>query len=248
MTDEVKKQEASRTPEEQHRRLPEWVLQHPAMRTVLETQSPGPWASGARAKLLEAMRKREHEAPPAARNLQLTDVEQDRRDTVRRVLQALFSNTKPENAVRFRKAMERSMAEAEAVLTSFNVENGQALGNPKFNPDQYLGLSEIFFIEQFTPLAPVEEDGIHVKRQVLHFWTELLSRQTAQVEDFHLRVSDYAADRNDTGKREWVLETLRQYAPEGTWTREHVDALAEINTESIQFKSLAWLHFPGVIW
>ncbi|WP_158617620.1 hypothetical protein [Corallococcus sp. CA049B] len=193
------------------------------------------------------MQKRALEAPPPTPSNDLSE-DQDRRDTVRRVLKAIFSDTNPNNAVRLRRAMETSRDEAVAVLTSFNVENGQSLGDPAFNPDQFLGLREILFIEQFAPVAPLEEDGVTLKRQVLHFWTELLSKQTAQVEDLHLRVSDYAVDRNDTGKCERVLETLRQYAPEGTWTREHVDALAEINTESIQFKSLAWLHFPGVIW
>ncbi len=246
MTDDVKKPGTSQTPGKPHTRVPRWVSDLPATQNELESSAPTRWALQARTKLLDAVQKRALEAPPVPRSVTLT--EQDRRDTVRRVLQALFSHTEPQNAVRFRKALETSLQEAAAVLTDFNVENGQKLGDPNFNTDQYKGLFEIFFIEQFAPIAPVEENGSTVKRQVLHFWTELLSKQTAHVEDFHLRVSDYAADRNDPGKRDRVLETLRQYVPEGTWTREHVDALAVLNTESIQFKSLAWLHFPGVIW
>ncbi|QAT85035.1 hypothetical protein EJ065_3474 [Corallococcus coralloides] len=227
--------------------LPQWLAAHEGERNLLAPQAPANWVPRARTKLLDAVQKRALEAPPPTPSNDLSE-EQDRRDTVRRVLNAIFSDANPNNAVRFRRAMETSREEIVAVLTSFNVENGQNLGDPDFNPDQFLGLHEILFGEQFSPVAPVEEDGVNVKRQVLHFWTELLSKQTAQVEDLHLRVSDYAVDRNDAGKCERVLETLRQYAPEGAWTREHVDALAEINTESIQFKSLAWLHFPGVIW
>ena len=87
-----------------------------------------------------------------------------------------------------------------------------------------------------------------VQREVLRFWTELLSKHAVEVEEFHYRISDYAANRNDGAKLERVLATLRQYSPEGSWQRKHADALAAINTESIQFKSLAWLHHPGVIW
>ncbi|MBN8467575.1 hypothetical protein JYJ95_13725 [Corallococcus exiguus] len=226
---------------------PQWLAEHEGAKNLRTPQAPADWVPRARTKLLDAVQKRALEAPPPKPSSDLAE-EQDRRDTVRRVLRAIFSDTTPNNAVRLRRAMETSLQEAVAVLTSFNVENGQNLGDPNFNPDQFLGLSEILFSEQFAPVAPVEEDGVTVKRQVLHFWTELLSKQTAHVEDFHLRVSDYAADRNDTGKYARVLETLRQYAPEGIWTREHVDALTELNTESIQFKSLAWMHFPGVIW
>ncbi|MBN9685730.1 MULTISPECIES: hypothetical protein [unclassified Corallococcus] len=244
MTDEKNRLKGTK---KTHKGSPQGLAAHEGAKNLRAPQAPADWVSRARTKLLEAVQKRALEAPPPKPSSNLSE-EMDRRDTVRRVLKAIFSDTTPANAVRFRRALETSPEETAAVLTSFNVENGQNLGELKFNSDQNQGLNEILLFRKFAPIAPVEKDGVTVKRQVLHFWTELLSKQTAQVEDLHLRVSDYAADRNDASKCERVLETLRQYAPEGAWNREHVDALAEINTESIQFKSLAWLHFPGVIW
>jgi hypothetical protein len=178
--------------------------------------------------------------------------EQDARDTVRRVLKALFAEP-GDNAKRLRRAMETSRAETEKVLTTLNVKEGVGPVNPGFNDYQYLGLDALLFSEEFAPIAPVEDTAVmdgntHVKREVLKFWTELLSKQAGEVEDFHYKISDYAANRNDGVKLERVLAELRKYSPGGQWRKKHADALAELNTESIQFKSLAWLHHPGVIW
>jgi len=176
----------------------------------------------------------------------------DGKDTARRVLRSLFARS-GRNAIRLRKAMLTSRDETRHVLTQLNAAGGKVAGDPHFSDDQISSLQMLLFDSRFAPLAPVVEAASgspgapRVQKEVLRFWTELLSKRPAEVEDFHYRVTDYWA-RKSPEKLERVLDVLRSYAPEGRWTQDHADALAAINTTHIQFKSLAWIHFPGVLW
>jgi hypothetical protein len=247
MTDETKKPGSSQTPRSQG---PQWTREMATEKQLEWLKMLGKAAARARSNLLASQ-----EAKARGNVLELGALpsdEQDARDTVRRVLTALFAEP-GDNVRRLRKAMETSRAETENVLTTLNVKDGVGPVNPDFNDYQYLGLDALLFSEELTAISPVEDtvatDGnVLVKREVLKFWTELLSKQAGEVEDFHYKISDYAANRNDSAKLELVLAVLRQYSSGGQWKKKHADALAELNTESIHFKSLAWLHHPGVIW
>jgi hypothetical protein len=173
----------------------------------------------------------------------------DGKDTARRVLRSLFQRS-GRNALRLRKAMLTSRDATRRVLTRMGGAGGKRALH--FSDDQIASLQMLLFDSRFAPLAPVVDGAGSanpptVQKEVLRFWTELLSKRPAEVEDFHYRVTDYWAHRSPE-KLERVLDVLRTYAPEGSWTRAHAEALAEINTTHIQFKSLAWIHFPGVMW
>ncbi|HYV43677.1 MAG TPA: hypothetical protein VFA20_02405 [Myxococcaceae bacterium] len=174
----------------------------------------------------------------------------DGKDTARRVLRSLFQSS-GRNALRLRKAMLTSRDDTRRVLTRMGGAGGRRALH--FSDDQIASLQMLLFDSRFAPLAPVVDGAAGsagaptVQKEVLRFWTELLSKHPAEVEDFHYRVTDYWAHRSPE-KLERVLDVLRAYAPEGSWTRAHAEALAEINTTHIQFKSLAWIHFPGVMW
>jgi hypothetical protein len=173
---------------------------------------------------------------------------QDGREAVRRVLRNLFKDS-GESAAALRSALLVSRAAADEVLASLNAEGGRAYGDPRFSDEQHLGLRELLLSPKLESLAPVADSpsGVAAQDQVLAFWTELLSKEPAEVEDFHARVTDYSVDPTEE-KLGKVLAFLDDYAPAGTWTRVHADALAEIHTEKIEFKNLAWMHYPGVIW
>ena len=176
----------------------------------------------------------------------------DGKDTARRVLQSLFARG-GRNAIRLRKALLTSKEETRHVLARLNAAGGKVSGDPHFSDDQIASLQMLLFDSRFAPLAPVVDaapgsPGVpRIQKEVLRFWTELLSKRPAEVEDFHYRVTDYWAHKSPE-KLERVLDVLRSCAPEGRWTQDHADALAAINTTHIQFKSLAWIHFPGVLW
>lgn len=247
MTDETKKTDSSRTPRSQG---PEWTREVAEEKELAWLRMVGRAVARARSNLL-ASTEAKARGKVFEPNAVLSREEQDARDTVRRVLMALFAEP-GDNAKRLREAMETSRAETATVLTTLNVEEGAGPVDPDFNDYQYLGLDRFLFGEELTAISPVEagapNGNVLVKREVLRFWTELLSKQAGEVEDFHYKISDYAANRNDGAKLERVLAVLRQYAPGGQWQKKHADALTQINTESIEFKSLAWLHHPGVIW
>jgi hypothetical protein len=174
----------------------------------------------------------------------------DGKDTARRVLRSLFQRS-GQNAIRLRKAMLTSRDQTRRVLTRLGAA-GKAKRPLHFSDDQIASLQMLLFDPRFAPLAPVVDgrsgtSAPTVQKEVLRFWTELLSKNPAEVEDFHYRVTDYWAHQSPE-KLERVLDVLRAYAPKGKWTRDHADALAAINTTHIQFKSLAWIHFPGVLW
>ncbi|HVE85357.1 MAG TPA: hypothetical protein VND93_21035 [Myxococcales bacterium] len=177
---------------------------------------------------------------------------QDGRDTARRVLRSLFARS-GHNAIRLREAMLTSREATRHVLARLNAQGGRRAGDPHFSDDQIASLQLLLFDSRFAPMAPVvasgagQAAGLTVQKEVLRFWTELLSKKPSEVEDFHYRITDYWAKKSPA-KLERVLDVLHEYAPQGTWTRDHADALAAINTTHIQFKSLAWIHFPGVLW
>ncbi|RKG86192.1 hypothetical protein [Corallococcus terminator] len=179
--------------------------------------------------------------------------DQERHEKVRRVLRALFAEP-GENAMRLRKAfLSDDSREAEMVLTSLNAQEGTPARNPSVSSDQYRGLKALLTETKFQAISPIQSNSPadelgQVQREVLKFWTELLSKQPAEVEDLHYMVTDYGANRSDPFKLERVLAVLRRYAPQGTWERKHADALAQINLQDIMFKSLAWLHHPGAVW
>jgi len=174
----------------------------------------------------------------------------DGKDTARRVLRSLFQKS-GQNAIRLRKAMLTSRDLTRRMLSRLGA-GGKAKRDLHFSDDQVASLQMLLFDPRFAPLAPVVDGpsagaAPTIQREVLRFWTELLSKKPAEVEDFHYRVTDYWAHQSPQ-KLERVLDVLRAYAPGGKWTRDHADTLAAINTTHIQFKSLAWIHFPGVIW
>jgi hypothetical protein len=174
----------------------------------------------------------------------------DGKDTARRVLRSLFARS-GRNAIRLRKAMLTSRDQTRQVLTELNAARGKA-SDPHFSDDQISSLQMLLFDSRFAPMAPVVDargaSGVPtIQKEVLRFWTELLSKNPAEVEDLHHRVTDYCV-HNSPEKLARVLAILRAYAPDGRWTQHHADALAAINTTHIQFKSLAWVHFPGVYW
>lgn len=169
------------------------------------------------------------------------------REAVRRVLRNLFKD--PALAAALRSALLVSRPAADEVLAALNAEDGTPYGDPRFSDEQHLGLRELLLSPKLEPVAPLAESpsGVTAQDQVLAFWTELLSKEPAEVEDFHASVTDYSVDPTEE-KLGKVLAFLDAYAPGGAWTRAHADALAEIHTEKIEFKNLAWMHYPGVIW
>jgi len=188
----------------------------------------------------------------ASANASAMSVE-DQRETVRRVLRALFNETDGAMAVKsLRDALFTSTEAANAVLTSLNVKDGAAT-DPRFNNEQRRGLKALLSEMRYAPISPIgpysqPELRNRISQDALRFWRELLSKEPGAVEDFHLRISDYTTAPGDAAKLERVLVTMRAFAPGVAWDRRHADALAALNTRSLEFKGLAWYHFVSDIW
>ncbi|RKH31210.1 hypothetical protein D7Y15_05615 [Corallococcus sp. AB030] len=185
-------------------------------------------------------------------------VADDQRKTVRRVLRALFNesdggqNVKALRDALFINSPVQAKEEANAILASLNAVDGTPT-DARFNDKQRDGLKALLSELKYAPISPIgpyaqPDFRNRISQDALHFWRELLSKEPGEVEDFHLRISDYAADPGNPTRLQRVLETMRAYAPEGTWGQKHANALAAVNTRSSEFRGLAWYHFVSDIW
>ncbi|NNC18133.1 hypothetical protein HJC22_20690 [Corallococcus exiguus] len=185
-------------------------------------------------------------------------VADDQRKTVRRVLRTLFNESDGGQSVKalrdalFSRSPGEAKEQANAILASLNAVDGTPT-DARFNDLQRAGLKALLSELKYSPVSPIgpyaqPDLRNRISKDALHFWRELLSKEPGEVEDFHLRISDYAADPGNPIRLERLLETMRAYAPEGAWGKRHANALAALNTRSVEFRGLAWYHFVSDIW
>lgn len=171
---------------------------------------------------------------------------------VKRVLTSLFDDSTGERARELRDALvTNEPTKIRAVLSALNTVDGKP-ANPLFNSDQLKGLRELLTREIFRAISPIGnpagEPPHYISREALAFWRELLSKRPDEVHDFHITVTRFSDEPDNPLKLAAVMALLYLYAPRGRWTREHAEALAVMNRDKIEFKSLKWFPYPGEFW
>jgi hypothetical protein len=175
--------------------------------------------------------------------------------TLARVLFNLFADETGERVKALRGVLLSDAPDAKeqlrSLLASLNQVDGEPV-DPRLNDTQLDGLRKLLTAPTYKAISPIGNPAgsppDRIYREALTFWRELLSKQPDEVHAFHRLITQYADNRADSSRLAALLARLYGFAPQGEWSRQHADALAVMNRDQIEFKSLKWFPYPEDGW
>lgn len=175
--------------------------------------------------------------------------------TLARVLLNAVGDETGERIKQLRDALVSDEPDAKerlhALLADLNRVDGVPV-DPRLNDTQLDCLRKLLTEATYRAISPIGNPAGSapdlIYREALTFWRELLSKQPDEVHAFHRVVTQYADDRANPTRLGALLAWLYAFAPQGNWSRPHADALAVMNRDQIEFKSLKWFPYPEDGW